>query len=31
VLAHDLTATQRELAEIIEAAREFAAGRTHWG
>jgi hypothetical protein len=31
VSAHDLEATQRELAEIIEAAREFAAGRTHWG
>jgi hypothetical protein len=31
VSAHDLEATQRELAEIIEAARQFAKGRGPWG
>jgi hypothetical protein len=31
VSAHDLEATQRELAEIIEAARGFAKGRGPWG
>jgi hypothetical protein len=31
VSAHDLEAAQRELAEIIEAAREFAKGRGPWG